>query len=89
MKILFKTVLLKKLDHIKQTDINLYRKIQKQIYIFRTDISHPSLRNHKLQGNLHNTYSISITMSVRMLYFKEGETAVFFEIGTHDEVYRK
>ena len=50
---------------------------------------HPSLRLHKLQGQLSDYCSVSIDLSYRMVIefiIKENEI-IPIDIGTHDEVY--
>lgn len=75
---------------IHKKDKKLYEKIQRQILLFESNPKHPSLRLHKLSGTLDNMWSLSITMSIRMVYrLISKETAYFVDIGTHDEVYRK
>lgn len=79
----------KKLREIQLHDVSLYKRIQKQLYLFIDNPQHKSLRLHKIKrrDNL-NIWSISINKSFRMLY-TEGDSIYFFEIGTHDEVYKK
>lgn len=79
----------KKLKEIQRNNVNLYNRIQKQLYLFINNPRHKSLRLHKIKrrDNL-NIWSISIDKSYRMLH-EENETIYFFDIGTHDEVYRK
>ena len=77
------------LVEISIRDIKLSRRIQKQLTLFAINPKHKSLRVHKLSGELESMWSISITKSVRMSYLKSGEEVYFFDIGTHDEVYRK
>ena len=79
----------KKLKKIKQSDSQLSKRIVKQLKLFSEDSKHPSLRLHKLSGEIDNRWSISITMSIRMVYILEEDTAYFIDVGTHDEVYRK
>ena len=65
-------------------------KIQKQIILFESNPKHPSLRLHKLSGTFDHMWSLSITMSIRMVFrLMSKETAYFVDIGAHDEVYRK
>lgn len=79
-----------KLAEIKKSNPKLLQKILKQLKIFQFYHQHPSLRNHKLSGRLQNVWSISADMSIRMLYEIDSRgIAYFFDIGTHDEVYRK
>lgn len=79
----------KELKKIKIRDQQLAQKIAKQLSLFQINHFHPSLRVHKLTGNLDNIWSISIDKSLRMLYILEENGAYFFDIGTHNQVYRK
>ncbi len=79
----------KQIQIIKTKNPEIFRKIQKQLSIFKANHFHPSLRNHKLQGNLEKSWSISINGNLRLLYYISNNKAVFFIIGNHDEVYRK
>ena len=89
MEFSFSTELSGELKKIKHKQPQLFKKMQKQLKIFRENIKHPSLRTHKLKGNLTNTWSISIEGSVRLIYTVKNNEAIFFKIGNHDEVYRK
>ena len=79
----------KELKKIKTKDIKLAQKIEKQLVLFQQNHLHPSLRIHKLSGNLHNMWSISIDKNYRMLFFFDEDGAYFFDIGTHDKVYKR
>jgi addiction module RelE/StbE family toxin len=85
----FSTEVLNELKKRKQKRPVLFRKIQKQLKIFKENSKHPSLRTHKLRGNLSDTWSISIEGNIRLIYTIKNKTAIFFKIGNHDEVYRK
>lgn len=79
----------KELSKIKGRQPELFAKTKRKLSLFKENPKHPSLRTHKLTGKLSNSWSISIEGNVRMLYYiKDGE-AVFFAIGTHDQVYKK
>jgi len=78
----------KKLDLLRKRDIKLWRKLKKQLEFFQNDPQHPSLRIHKLKGELRNTWSLSVTMSFRLVFI-EDEEYYFFDLGTHDYVYKK
>jgi addiction module RelE/StbE family toxin len=78
----------KEILNISKKNPKLLAKIQKQIALFEENPKHPSLRAHKLSGNLDNMWSISIDMSIRMVYLKIDEkSVVFVRVGKHDEVY--
>lgn len=85
----FSPDLSKKLEKIKLKDLKLFNKIEKKIELFQNDQKHPSLRLHKVTREIKDVWSISINKSIRMLYTKLEDDSYFFEIGTHDEVYRK
>lgn len=79
----------KELLSIRKKDQKLYRRIEKQIDLFTKNPNHPSLRLHKLTGKLDNMWSISIDKSIRMVFLFIADKALFVDIGTHDEVYKK
>ncbi|MDD5371986.1 MAG: type II toxin-antitoxin system YafQ family toxin [Sulfurimonas sp.] len=68
---------------------NLYSKFTKSMSLLADNPFHPSLRLHKLQGQLSEYHSVSIDLSYRMVIefiIKENEI-IPIDIGTHDEVY--
>lgn len=90
MNIKLSPYVLKELGKIKKTDKQLEKKIAKHLQLFITNPKHPSLRPHKLTGNLSDVWSISITKDLRMIYrLLDDSKAYFVDIGSHDEVYRK
>ena len=66
--------------------IQRYGKI---LTILRTNPNHPSLRLHKLKGNLSEYHSISLNMSYRIVinFIIKDEKIIFIDIGGH-EVYK-
>jgi len=78
----------KDLKKIKNRNKSLSQKIEKQLLLFNSNHLHPSLRTHKLSGH-DNVWSISIDKSVRMLYKLDESNAYFFDIGTHEQVYKR
>lgn len=90
MKTKFSESIRRELTQIYKKDKKLSDRIEKQIKLFKENPNHPSLRTHKLSGKVENLWSISITMSVRIIYLRIGDELVLFvKIGTHGEVYRK
>ena len=89
MQLIFTSDVKNKLRKIKSKTPKLSEKIHKKLILFLNNPQHPSLRNHKLKGNLKNAWSISIEKDLRMLYYFDEIGIIFFDIGTHDEVYRK
>lgn len=90
MKAKLSPLVQQKLLQLHKKDKKLVIKIQKQIILFETNPRHPSLRIHKLTGNLNNRWSISISRGLRMVYVMlEEDIAYFVDLGTHDQVYKK
>ena len=92
MKYAFTPELEKELKHLQDHQPKLLPRIKKQLRIFALNPLHPSLRTHKLKGRLADYWSISVAKDIRLLYYiteiKEEKVAVFFALGTHDQVYR-
>lgn len=92
MKIEFSDKFQKKLQEFKRKNKKDYVKIKKALQLFEENHRHPSLRTHKLTGNLRDTWSISAGNSLRLIYYirvkHEIKYGLFFMVGTHDEVYR-
>lgn len=89
MRIRISDELAKELAKIKKRDQKLAKQVQKQLEIFSKNPKHPSLRLHKLEGELKNLWSISITKSIRLTYLLEDDEAYLVDIGTHEQVYKK
>lgn len=83
----FDSKVLKKLKLFQKRDPKFYKKIIKQLDLFEKNPQHESLRLHKLKRGKVNVWSISLDKSFRMLY-TENSVIYFFDIGTHDQVYR-
>lgn len=64
------------------------RFLAKKEELFRQNPLHPSLKTHKLKGELAHSYSFSISYHWRIVFhFEDEQTVIFDAIGTH-EVYR-
>ena len=53
------------------------------------DIFEPSLKLHRLQGNLSDYHAVSLTYEYRIVLMIQiiNDDIVLFNIGTHDDVY--
>ena len=60
--------------------------IQK-LFLLYQDINHPSLKLHKLKGELSNYYAISIEYDLRIIFEIDGDKIILINIGSHDAVY--
>lgn len=75
----------KDLEGLTKRDDYLRRRVIKTIQLLRENPQHPSLRLHKLFGL--ETYSVSVTMKIRLIYRVLSGEVLLLRIGTHDEVY--
>ena len=66
----------------------LQNLIEEKIELFIADKNNPSLRLHKLEGNLRAYWSISIEQNLRIVFTYLDENVAFIEIGSHEEVYK-
>jgi addiction module RelE/StbE family toxin len=70
---------------IKKPDVALVL-IQK-LFLLSEDINHPSLKLHKLKGELSDYYAISIEYDLRIILEINTDKITLINIGPHDEVY--
>jgi addiction module RelE/StbE family toxin len=69
------------------------KPIAKTLEQLSMDVYHPSLKTHKLKGDLDGTWSCSIDYSNRILFKfiptleDDGEEIFLLTLGTHDDVY--
>jgi addiction module RelE/StbE family toxin len=66
--------------------IDKYGEILEKLKISPFD---PSLKTHKLKGDLSEFYACSLTYEFRIIcvFLVQKETIVLADIGSHDEVY--
>lgn len=75
----------KELRKILRKDPRLEGKVRKQLKLLIVDFRYKSLRIHKLSGQ--NNYSLSVNMSIRIIFSVRGKKIFCLRIGTHDEIY--
>lgn len=66
---------------------SLDSKFQKRLKIFQADPQNPILHNHKLVGKKESYWSFSISGDIRVIYQKKGNRILFYDIGSHNQVY--
>ncbi|EDM23737.1 type II toxin-antitoxin system YafQ family toxin [Caminibacter mediatlanticus] len=68
---------------------NLKEKYIKTLKLLSINPFHPSLRLHKLKGDLKEFYSVSIDMEYRIIidFIIIDYRIILIDIGSHDEVY--
>lgn len=63
----------------------LKKRVSKQLKLLTNNISHPSLRTHKLQGKRHHSYSIWIENNLRIIFSLIENKILLTSIITHDK----
>ena len=79
----------KKLKKFIKKHPDVLQRYIKTIELLEVNPFHPSLRLHKLQGELGDYYSISINMKYRVVidFLIVNNEIIPIDIGSHDEVY--
>lgn len=65
----------------------LKEKIKDKIQVFKDNLSHSSLKLHKLTGDLHDNWSFSAEEDIRILFTYVEDGALLVDIGKHEDVY--
>lgn len=79
----------KKIKKFLKKHSDLHNKVLKTFTLMANDPFHPSLRLHKLSGNLGEYHSVSIDMQYRIVieFIIKDNEIIPISIGSHDEVY--
>ena len=67
--------------------IKIQKKFKERVALFKENPRHPSLRVHKLKGDMVPFESMNVTGDFRALFVREGVKVIFHRIGTHSELY--
>jgi mRNA-degrading endonuclease YafQ of YafQ-DinJ toxin-antitoxin module len=88
-KIVETKIYIKKVRKFFKKHPNLLSKYEKTIFLLEQNPHHPSLRLHKLKGNLKEYFSISLDMEYRIIldFIIIDKEIYLLDIGSHDEVY--
>jgi mRNA-degrading endonuclease YafQ of YafQ-DinJ toxin-antitoxin module len=80
----FKKAFSKRIKGLQPEEKRFYQRLK----VFLANPHHPSLKTHKLSGELKDLWSFSIDFDLRVVfYFSTASKVVFIDIGSHDEVY--
>lgn len=68
----------------------LINQYSKTLQLLELNPNHPSLRLHRLKGNLSELHSVSINMTYRITieFIISEDQIIPINIGTHDEAYK-
>lgn len=63
--------------------------LEEKLDMFVENPADPRLKVHQLAGRMKGRYAFSLTFGKRVVFlFVEPGTALMFDVGSHDEVYR-
>lgn len=79
----------RKLRRFLKKHPEVFSQYEKTIEMLRANPLHPSLRLHKLQGQLKEVHSVSINMKYRITieFIIRDNLVIPVTIGSHDKVY--
>ena len=86
-KILPKKQFIKSASKLLQRNPSLDPQLSKILETPKNDPFSPSLKTHKLKGNLAGLYACSLTHNLRIIFELTSDTVHLIDIGSHDEVY--
>jgi len=75
----------KEFKHLTKNNWRLKKKIKEQLSCLLKNPQHPSLRLHKLKNSYY--WSISIDMSIRILFLYKNDGIYIYHVGKHEDVY--
>ena len=68
----------------KDLALNLKKRVLRQISLLEKDIKSPSLKVHKLHGELRNYWSFRVTDSIRIIFKFTEQGILLLDLGSHD-----
>jgi len=77
----------RKLVKLSKVDKKLALKIIDTIENFSKNPYQNSFRLHKITNVFPSVWSISVNMSIRIIFSYEGDTIVLHDFGKHEEIY--
>lgn len=82
MKVVFRKKFKKQLNKLP---IKIEQKFIERLALFLTDQNNPLL--HTLAGSRYPFQSMNVTADYRAIFLVEDDVVVFYEIGTHAQLY--
>lgn len=76
----------KKFNKLQRKNILSKTKLDQKLRLLTLNPRHPSLRLHKIESR-NSAWSISIDMSLRILFVYRAYGILLVDIGSHNEVY--
>ncbi len=87
MKIIYTTRFRRSYKRLAAKNDQLKKIIKERLLIFEQNAQIQSLKNHALHGKMKGYWAFSAGYDLRIIYRKEKNNCVLFDIGTHDDIY--
>jgi len=87
MKIEFSSPYRKAFKKLISKNPDLVFVVFNKLFVLSENINHPSLKLHKLKGELKDFYAIPIESNLRIILELHDDGILLINIGTHDDVY--
>lgn len=85
MSLVLSTAFQKEMLKLATKNPQLKKQLAKTLKLLAASPTHPSLRLHKLSHR--RDFSVSVNMSIRIIFRFVGADVYLLSIGTHDQVY--
>ncbi len=66
---------------------NIRSKFDQKVRLFTEDPQNPILKDHQLTQKLKDYRAFWIAGDLRIMYLTKGEVVLFYDIGSHNQVY--
>lgn len=87
MKINYSRRFLKNYKERIKPNPKLKSQFYKKLQLFKKDRDDSALKDHRLTGKLSEYRAFSIASDVRVVYMEFDGQVLFYDIGTHNQVY--
>ncbi|HEY9808744.1 MAG TPA: type II toxin-antitoxin system mRNA interferase toxin, RelE/StbE family [Halomicronema sp.] len=93
MRLLWSSRFVRDFKRLSRQNLQLRTAVEEKLQQLTADAFHPSLKTHKLKGDLSGVWSCSIDYSNRILFEfvqdddSQEEVILLHTLGSHDEVY--
>lgn len=87
MKVFPSSYFLKKSKKLFKKRPELKNKVEQKLKILEIIPNHPTLKLHKLKGEIQECWGITIEKNLRITFVYTLEGIILVSIGSHDEVY--
>lgn len=86
-KLIFEKHFMRSANKLTKNSPEKDNRLKAILSLLQTDPFAPSLKTHKLKGNMEGLYACSLTNDLRIVFELSTGAIHLIDIGSHDEVY--